>query len=740
MPETRRKTEGRTGRDAGRKAGRKTGRRADEPAPGATGVEKYPNLFREGRFGPLTLRNRIVMAPMGTSYGTPDGRVTERHLHYYAERARGGAAMIITEVVGVEDAIDPTPAGNLLRLDSETQISGFHDLVEVIHDHGTAACIQLTPGFGRQGVPPTPGRPPVSSSDIPAFSPPGVVCHGLSREEIGRLVQAFGDAAGRAATSGFDAIEIHGHTGYLVDQFLSPLWNKRTDEYGGSLENRARFAIELIGAVRDRLGPEFPLSFRFSADLKIPGGRTIEEARETARWLAWAGASVLHVDAGSYDAMPWIFPPMYYGMGPLADLAGVVKDAVDIPVIAVGNILDPALAEEVIATGKADFVASGRGLLADPEWPRKTLEGREGEIRRCIMCNDFCVGNILEGKPVGCVVNPRAGREFYYGPEPSERPPARESRKVVVVGGGPAGMQAAVTAAERGHKVVLFERQEELGGQLLLASAPEFKRSLGFPVGYLTGRLEKLGVEVKLGTEATSDLVAAEKPDSVVVATGARPLVPSIPGVNRGNVLTAWDLHRRGARRRTGEARGGEIEAAALGAAGDVGVEPVRAAGTHNADAAVAPNAAGDDGLYDDLGRTVIVAGGGLVGCETALDLARHGKDVIVVEMLPEVATDLNLANRIALLGLLSEAGVRLLTSHKITAIGESGVDVVGPGGEGTTIPGETVVLAFGAEPERELARSLKQRHGRVLVVGDSAKPRKIGAAIHEGFAAGLET
>ncbi|HCW50603.1 MAG TPA: NADH:flavin oxidoreductase, partial [Clostridiales bacterium] len=236
----------------------------------APGYDRYPHLFSEGRFGRLTLRNRIIMAPMGTGFATSDGRVTDRHLHYYAERAAGGVGMVITEVVGVEGDIDPTPAGNLLRLDSDLHIAGFSDLARVIHDHGAAACIQLTPGFGRQGQAP-PGRGLVSSSDTPSFTDPKTTARGLSREEIARLVRAFGEAARRAASAGFDAVEIHGHTGYLVDQFLSPLWNTRTDEYGGSLDNRVRFAVELIGSVRERLGPDFPVSFRFSADLKVPG-------------------------------------------------------------------------------------------------------------------------------------------------------------------------------------------------------------------------------------------------------------------------------------------------------------------------------------------------------------------------------------------------------------------------------------------------------------------------------------
>ncbi len=650
------------------------------------GLASYPHLFSEGRLGRLALRNRVVMPAMGTGYGAPDGRVTERHLRYYAARARGGAGLIITEVVKVENQVDPTPAGNLLRLDSDLQVGGFSDLVEVVHDGGAKACIQLTPGFGRQGDPPDPGRPPVSSADVPAFTNPNVVCHGLSREEIARIVRAFGEAAGRAALAGFDAIEIHGHTGYLVDQFLSSAWNRRTDGYGGPLANRVRFAVELIRAVRERLGPDFPLSFRFSAELKTPNDRSLAEAREIAHHLVEAGATALHVDAGCYESMPWIFPPMYFGLGCILDLAAAVKEAVgpSVPVVAVGNIFDPDLAEQAIAAGKCDFVASGRGLIADPDWPRKAWEGRADEICRCIMCNEYCVGKLLQGKPLGCTVNPLAGKEGWY-----EVRPAAERRKVVVAGGGPAGMQAACTAAERGHDVILFEKADRLGGQLLLAAAPEFKKSLLYPVRYLSGKLERLGVSVRLGTEATARRIAREKPDAVVVATGARPLIPPLEGVRRKNVVTAWDVHRGSA-----------------------------------------------PGL---VGEKIVVAGGGLVGCETALDLARRGGNVTIVEMLPEVATDLNPVNRFALIPLLHEAKVRILTGHRVTAFVEEGVRVVGPDGAERLVEGGTVVLAFGAEPETALADELRGGYARLLVVGDCAAPRKIGAAIHEGFAAGLQ-
>lgn len=687
-------------------------RRNARPASPAPRAEKYPLLFSEGRLGRLTLRNRVALASMGTGFPSPDGRVTDRHLYYYAARARGGAGLIITELVKVETAVDPSPAG-ALRLDSDAAIGPMSELVDAIHDHGAAACLQLTPGFGRQGEAVSPDRPPVSSSDIPAATNPSVVCHGLSREEIHALVDAFGRAAERGARAGFDAIEIHGHNGYLVDQFLSAVWNKRADEYGGSLENRLRFALELVRAVRERLGPGFPLSFRYSAELKIPGGRPAEEAREIARRLAEAGVDALNVDAGCYGSMPWMFPPMYFGTGPLLDLAETAREASPVPVIVAGNLSDPELAEKALRAGKCDFVASARGLLADPDWPRKAQEGREADIRRCIMCNEYCTGNLVQGKPIGCVVNPRAGKEAFY-----EALPAAEPGKVVVAGGGPAGMQAAVTAAGRGHEVVLFERSAKLGGQLLLAGAPEFKRSLRFPVDYLVRRLEELQVDVRLKTEATPERVAREDPDVVVVATGARPVVPDfardllaetaggLPGKKAGpNVLTAWDVHRMGAR--------------------------------------------------SVPGNRVVVAGGGLVGCETALDLARAGKEVTIVEMLDELAADLNLVNRFALLSLLREAGAGALTGHRVTGVTQSGVKAEAAaerGGAGATsegggrkasketlIPADTVVLALGAEPERELARSLRGRHARVVTVGDCVRPRRVGDAIREGFVAGLE-
>ncbi len=684
------------------------------PRAGAPGARQYPHLFGRGRIGPLTLRNRILLAPMGTGYGDLDGRPTDRHLHYYGERAAGGAGMIITELVKVEKEIDPSPAGTALRLDSDHQIGRFNDLVEAIHDHGAAACVQLTPGLGRQAEAATPEDRPVSASEVPAFMNPAVTCRSLTRDEIRALVDRFGQAAVRAARAGFDAIEIHGHTGYLVDQFLAPVWNKRTDQYGGSLANRLRFARELVGAVRQRLGPEFPLSFRFSAQLKIPEERTMEEAVDIARRLVEAGVSVLHVDAGCYQSMPWIFPPMYFGEGCLLSMARAIKNTVSVPVIAVGNILEPAVAEQALASRQCDFVASGRGLLADPHWPRKALEGREEEIRRCIMCNEFCVGKILEGKPISCVLNPRAGKERFY-----QMGPAAVKRRVAVVGGGPAGMEAACTAAERGHQVTLYEKSDELGGQLLLASAPDFKRSLEYPIDYLTQRLKRSGVKVRLGTEATPERVARDDPDVVILATGARPLVPDLPGINGDNVVTAWDIHRQAREGRATKRRADrEAAAAAIGMAGEEETE------------AKTP---------DGLGRRVVVAGGGQVGCETALELATDGHQVTVVEMLPEVATDLNLANRFALLPLLAQAKVSIQTGQRITAITGDGVRTVDQKGQEHLVEADTVVLALGSEPVRDLVEDFEARFPRVLLAGDCNRPRKIGEAIHEGFSVALD-
>jgi 2-enoate reductase len=638
---------------------------------------RFPKLFEPGRIGKLEIRNRIVMAPMNKVYEDSDGRVTQRLIDFLAARAKGGTGLIMTGLTRVYRKAEYPPMMGLW-MDSDVHIARASDLAEAVHDHGARLCMQITAGLGRQEGKPSAQRIPLAPSAVPTYMSPDVICRELSKAEIQEIVEEHAEAARRVVTAGIDMIELHGHTGYLIDQFMTPLWNKRTDEYGGDINGRMRFPLELISSVRAVVGPDFPLSFRLSVDHKLPNGRMLGEGLEIARILEAAGIDVLHVDGGCYDSMPWIFPPSYYSEGLMVELAEAVKKVVSIPVITVGKISRPEFAESVLEDGRADFVALGRQLIADPEWGNKARAGRAEDIRPCIACNEFCIGRVFEDRPISCSVNAAAGKERYYALDRPEK-----VKKVVVIGGGPAGMEAARVAAMKGHDVVLYEKENALGGQLRAASQPAFKGQLDRLVDYLSRQLLKLGVKVEKGKEVTPELLDVLKPDAVVIASGASPLICSIPGVE--NTTNAVDIHL------------GNVK----------------------------------------VGSSVVVAGGGLTGCDTALALAREGKKVTIVEMLPDIACDLNPISRQALSEELSQAGVEILTDHTIRKFTAEDLVAAGKDGGEKTLKADTIVCALGSQSVDGLVHSVEDKVHEVYAVGDCVKPRKVGEAIHDGFVAG---
>ena len=655
----------------------------------------YPKLFEPVSIGKVTIKNRIAMAPMGiVGLTNPDGNPGPRAIDYYIERARGGTGLIITGLFQVHN--ETGRRGGWMHGINQASPGPFGELCEAVHALGTKIFVQLTAGFGRVAPLPMFHERPVSASAVPHYFEPGVTCRPLETAEVEAIVAAFGDATAILAAAGVDGIELHGHEGYLFDQFTTAIWNQRTDKYGGDLRGRLTFPIEVLKIIKKRAGADFPVQYRFGLKHYIKGlnsgalpgerfeevGRDIEEGLEMAKLLEAAGFDALHVDAGCYDSWYWAHPPVYQEHGCMVDMAAKVKEVVKIPVIAVGRLEVPGLAEKVIAAGKADMVAMGRGLLADPYWPVKAAESRVEDIRPCIGCHDGCIWRFMSGRPLSCAVNPACGRERQYQLSQADKP-----EKVLVIGGGVAGMEAARVAASRGHKVVLYEKRKALGGHLNEASVPGFKKDLGTLLNWYKTQLNKLGVTLKLETEASAALLAKENPDAVIVATGSKPCLPDVSGIGKANVITCTDL--------------------LLG--------------------------------RKKAGKTVVIIGGGLVGCETALWLAGGGKQVTIVEMLPELMVggiSVPRMNRFMLLDLLALNKVNVLTDACVREITTAGV-IVSDNGINGTIKAETIVLAVGLQPDDTLSRELNGRFSRLYVIGDCQEARNIMGAIWDGYEVG---
>ena len=656
---------------------------------------KYSKLFSPIKIGSITIKNRFAMAPMGPlGLADANGGWNQRGIDYYVERAKGGTGLIITGVTFFDQVVekqDPSTVPNPLYKPVNF-VKTSREMTERIHAYGSKIFLQLSGGFGRVTI-------PTNVGDIPPIAPSAIphrwldkTCRAITVDEIHAIVKQFGEAAFHAKRAGFDGVQIHAvHEGYLIDQFAISMFNQRTDEYGGSLENRLRFAKEIVEEIKKTCGDDFPVTLRFSVKSMIkdwrvgalPGedfeekGRDTEEGLKAAKLLESYGYDALDTDVGTYDAWWWNHPPMYQKKGLYREYCKMVKEVVDIPVFCAGRMDNPDMALEAIENGECDVIDLGRPLLADPDYCNKLRCGKITQIRPCISCHEGCMGRVASYSLLNCAVNPQAARERVNAYEP-----ILKKKKVLIVGGGVAGCEAARVLAIRGHQPVVYEKGSRLGGNLIPGGAPDFKEDDIALADWYTNELNRLGVHAHLNTELNEEEIKAMDYDTVILATGSKPKVFSLGD----------DSH------------------------------------TYTAEQVLLKQ--------KDAGKKTVVVGGGLVGCETALWLAQNGIHVTIVEALDKVMAvngPLCAANKEMLEALLPFNGVEIITGAKVTefANGEVKVDTK----EGSkTIMSDSVILSVGYKEENTLYNNLQFDIPDLYLLGDAKKVSNIMYAIWDAF------
>ena len=655
-------------------------------------MKEYPNLFSPIKIGPVIFKNRLVMAPLTSDNCVVDNRPSDQSIAFHAARARGGFAQLTISEVDVDTEF-ACRAGDAFNIVSDPNpkywhSGAFYELTSAIKEHGAVASIELNHTGEANHPKNIPGhRNPIGPTGH--VREDGITIDEMDEAMMNQVADNFAKAAKYVKLVGFNMCMVHGGHGWLLGQFLSPLTNKRTDKYGGSRENRARFPLMVIERIRQAVGKDFLIEYRVSGEELVDGGLTIDDVVDFAKRIEHK-VDIIHVSVGIYHlhVESRTFSSMYHPHGCNVHLAEAIKKAVSTPVTVVGGINDPVMAEQIIAEGKADFVALGRQALADPEFPNKALTGRTDEISPCLRCGCFSPmpqeeGEIAPPHTFQCSVNPVTSKEFRMQLEP----PAKQSKTVMVVGGGPGGMYAAITAAERGHQVTLVEKTESLGGFLKFTDRDTYKTDLRRYKNSLITRVNKLNISVRFNTEATAEFVKQENPDALIVAIGSQPIVPNIPGISGPNVMYALDVYR----------------------------EP------------------------EKIGKNVVMIGGGLVGCETGLHLAALGKSVTLVEMMDKLAPDATESHRIAVFGVM-EGAVTAKTETKCIGITPAGIHVVDKNGHEEFIEADTVVYAVGMKAHSDEAfRLCAAAPKKYFFIGDCISPRKVKQAVHEGFHAAMD-
>ncbi len=639
------------------------------------------DLFSPIKIGTCEIPNRLVVPAMVTNYCNYDGTITDRYISYMEEKARGGWGLIITEDYCVQ------PAGKgysrIPGLYNDEQVAGSKKLCDTIHQYDSKIFCQMYHP-GRQTTPAANG----GETPVAPVNDKDPMCRFQAREmtvdEIHQLVADFGSAAGRAKQAGFDGIELHCAHGYLLAEFLSPAANRRVDEYGGCFDNRVRIVDEIMAAMREQVGPDFPIQVRISSSDLVPGGRTIAETLELARHLEEIGFAAINCSNGMYAsrAVNQIIAPMFTDHALNMDRSDRIRQVVDIPVLLSNRVNDPKMADTLIKMGVCDAVCMGRGSLADPYLPNKARAGKFENIRYCIGCLQGCEMPLFLDDVVTCLVNPRVGREFENDLEKVPEP-----KKIMVVGAGPAGLVAAETAAMRGHDVTVFEASDHLGGQFRSAAYPVGKGELTTFVSQLRQNLGELGVEIKMGSAVDENLIVSEKPDAIIIATGAKPLMPPIPGIDGANVVKAEDVLL------------GNVEIA--------------------------------DG-------PIVVCGGGEVGAETAHFISRLNGNVTVLEMQDGICLDMMPMTKECLMDMMAEAHIKVHTSATVSSIDETGVTYRDAEGTEHTVPAQLVVASFGYKAYNPLEDVARAHCSDVHVVGCAVKAGNAVTATREGYEAGL--
>jgi 2,4-dienoyl-CoA reductase-like NADH-dependent reductase (Old Yellow Enzyme family)/thioredoxin reductase len=638
---------------------------------------EYTKLFSKGKIGGLTLKNRIVMPAMGTGLASYNGEASDEIISYYEERAKGGCGLIITEITRIDSETGVGMPNQLCAMNLK-HIPRLEALAKTVHKYNTKIFVQLHhPGReshallidGRQIV----GPSAITSSAI------GEEPRALTTQEVEGLVAKFVKGAVIAQKAGIDGVEIHGAHGYLVGQFLSPKSNHREDKYGGSFEKRMRFVTEIILGIRSQCGPNFPISVRIDGDEFVEGGVKLDEAIQEAQYLEKLGIDAINVSSGTYESVTTIIEPISYPQGWKRHLAKAVKENVNIPVIACDVIRKPDMAETLLVEDDLDFVALGRAQLADPEWGKKAKEGNADSIRPCISCLN-CIESILNCEKIKCAVNPRLGRELEF----KKLEKTGNKRKVVVIGGGPAGMEAARTLALRNFEPILFEEKDYLGGNVYLATKPPHKEKLEWFLEYMKGELKKLNVEVRLNEKATVEKIDAIKPYAVFVSTGSKPVIPPIKGIDSSFVYSSTSIL---------------------------------------------------DSSVKLTNKNVVIAGSGMTGLEIAELLVEQGNKVTVIEMADKIAPAGYIPNVVDVCMRLKKSGVQLLPSSKLVNIKEDEIEIENTKDKTiTAIKSDAVVISLGVKPNSDLVEKFEERYEIVETLGDVNKPGRVVDAIANGY------